>query len=104
MHLKRLLAYIGTYSSVAHGSNINDLAYGCVKAIAAKSFVVGHDLEAAAHHGASSTGVNLSTGGILSVTMQKVGSGAGPSPTRAYINCLYDAVAEMKDTGCFIYS
>ena len=103
MHLKRLLACVGTYSSVAHGSNINDVAYGCVKGAAAKSFIAAFDLEKAAHHGASSTGENLSTGGILSVNFQKVGS-AGASPSRAYISCLYDSVAELKDTGCFVYS
>ncbi|MCP4263815.1 MAG: hypothetical protein GY774_40860 [Planctomycetes bacterium] len=101
--MKRLLSTIGTYSSVAHASNINDLAYGCVKATAAKSFVAGFDLETAAHHGASSTGANLSTGDILSVNLQKVGS-ATASPTRCYINCLYDACIELKDTGAFCYS
>jgi len=45
----------------------------------------------------------LSTGGTLSVNFQKVGSAAA-SPSRAYISCLYDAVAELKDTGCFVYS
>ena len=75
MHMKRLLACVGTYSSVAHGSNIN-VAYGGVKATAAKSFIAAFDLEKAAHHGASSTGENLSTGGILSVNFQKVGSAA----------------------------
>ncbi len=103
MHMKRLLSTIGTYSSVAHGSNINDVAYGCVKATAAKSFVAGFDLEKCASHGASSSGENLSTGGILSVNLQKVGS-AGASPSRVYINCLYDCCAELKDTGCYIYS
>ena len=103
MHMKRLLACVGTYSSVAHGSNINDVAYGCVRATAAKSFIAAFDLEKAAHHGASSTGENLSTGGILSVNFQKVGSAAA-SPSRAYISCLYDSVAELKDTGCFVYS
>jgi hypothetical protein len=33
-----------------------------------------------------------------------VGNSAAASPSRAYINCLYDAVAELKDTGCFVYS
>jgi hypothetical protein len=103
MHMKRLLSAMGTYSSVAHGSNINDVAYGCVKGTAAKSFVAGFDLEKAAHHGASSTGENLSTGGVLSVNLLKVGSAAA-SPSRAYINCLYDAVAELKDSGCHVYS
>ncbi len=103
MHMTRLLACVGTYSSVAHGSNINDEAYGCVKATAAKSFLAAFDLEKAAHHGASSTGENLSTGGILSVNFQKVGSAAA-SPSRAYISCLYDAVCELKDTGAFVYS
>ena len=103
MHMKRLLSAMGTYSSIAHGSNINDVAYGCVKGTAAKSFVTAFDLEKAAHHGASSTGESLATGGILSVNLLKVGS-AGASPSRAYINCLYDAVAELKDTGCFVYS
>ena len=103
MHMKRLLSTMGTYSSVAHGSNINDVAYGCVKGSAAKSFIVGADMEKCAHHGASSSGENLSTGGILSVNLLKVGSAAA-SPSRAYINCLYDAVAELKDTGCFVYS
>jgi len=98
-----LLSTMGTYSSVAHGSNINDVAYGCVKGSAAKSFIVGADMEKCAHHGASSSGENLSTGGILSVNLLKVGTGAA-SPSRAYINCLYDAVAELKDTGCFVYS
>ena len=103
MRMKRLLSAIGTYSSVAHGSNINDEAYGCVKGTAAKSFVTAFDLDKAAHQGASSTGENLSTGGILSVNLLKVGSAAA-SPSRAYINCLYDSVAELKDTGCFCYS
>ena len=103
MHFKRLLSTVGTYSSVAHGTNIDDVAYGCVKGTVAKSFIAGFDLEKAGHHGATSTGENLSTGGILSVNLQKVGS-ANDSPTRAYINCLYDAVAELKDSGCFVYS
>ena len=60
--MKRLLACVGTYNSVAHGSNINDEVYGCVKATAAKSVVAAFDLEKAANHGASSTGENLSTG------------------------------------------
>jgi len=103
MHMKRLLSAMGTYSSVAHGSNINDVAYGCVKGTAAKSFVAAFDLEKAAHHGASSSGENLSTGGILSVNLLKVGSAAA-SPSRAYISCLYDCVCELKDSGAFIYS
>ena len=57
MHMKRLLSALGTYSSVAHGTNINDVAYGCVKGTAAKSWVAAFDLEKAAHHGASSTSV-----------------------------------------------
>ena len=101
MHMKRLLSVMGTYSSVAHGSNINDV--GCVKGTAAKSWVAAFDLEKAAHHGASSTGESLATGGILSVNLLKVGSAAA-SPSRAYINCLYDCVAELKDTDCFVYS
>ena len=52
---------------------------------------------------ASSSGENISTGGIVSVNLLKVGS-AGASPTRAYINCLYDAVVELKDSGAFCYS
>ena len=103
LHLKRLLSTMGTYSSVAHGSNINDVAYGCVKGTAAKSWVAGFDLEKAAHHGASSSGENLSTGGILSVNLLKVGSAAA-SPSRAYISCLYDCVCELKDSGAHIYS
>ena len=103
MHMKRLLSAMGTYSSVAHGSNINDVAYGCVKGTAAKSWVAAFDLEKAAHHGATSSGESLATGGILSVNLLKVGSAAA-SPSRAYINCLYDCVAELKDTGCFVYS
>ena len=103
MHLRRLLSTVGTYSSVAHGSNINDVAYGCVKATAAKSFIGAFDLEKAAHHGASSSGENLSTGGILSVNFQRVGSAAA-SPSRAYTSCLYDAVCELKDTGAFVYA
>jgi hypothetical protein len=103
MHMKRLLSAMGTYSSVAHASNINDEAYGCVKGTAAKSFMTAFDMEKAAHHGASSTGESLATGGILSVNLLKVGSAAA-SPSRAYINCLYDSVAELKDTGCFVYS
>ena len=79
------------------------VAYGCVKGTAAKSFVAACDLEKAAHHGASSTGESLATRGTLSVNLLKVGSAAA-SPSRAYINCLYDAVAELKDSGCFVYS
>ena len=81
----------------------SSVAYGCVKGTAAKSFVAAFDLEKAAHHGASSTGESLATGGILSVNLLKVGSAAA-SPSRAYINCLYDCVAELKDSGCFVYS
>jgi len=94
---------LGVYSSVAHSPNINDEAYGCVKGTAAKSFVAAFDLEKAAHHGASSSGENLSTGGIVSVNHQKVGT-AGASPSRAYISCMYSAVVELKDTGAFVYS
>jgi hypothetical protein len=103
MHLKRLLSAMGTYSSVAHGSNISGEAFGCVRGTAAKSFVAAYDLEKAAHHGASSSGESLATGGILSVNLLKVGSAAA-SPSRAYINCLFDCVCELKDSGAFIYS
>ena len=68
-----------------------------------KEFVTAFDLEKAAHHGASSSGENLSTGGVLAVSFQEVGSAAA-SPSRAYISCLYDAVCELKDTGAFVYS
>ena len=68
-----------------------------------KELGAGFDLEKAAHHGATSSGENLSTGGILSLNLQKVGSAAA-SPSRAYINCLYDAVCELKDSGAFVYS
>jgi len=74
-----------------------------VKGTAAKSFVMAADLEKAAHHGASSSGENLSTGGTLSVNLLKVGSAAA-SPSRAYVNCLFDCVCELKDSGAFIYS
>ena len=103
MHMKRLLSAMGTYSSIAHGSNINDVAYGCVKSQVAKSFVAAFDMEKAAHHGASSSGENLSTGAILSVNLLKIGS-ANASPSRAYISCLYDSVCELKDSGAFVYS
>ena len=103
MHMKRLLSAMGTYSSVGHVSNINDAAYGCVKGTVAKSWIAAYDLEKAAHHGASSSGESLATGGILSVNLLKVGSAAA-SPSRAYINCLYDSVCELKDSGAFIYS
>ena len=81
----------------------HDVAYGSMKGPAARSWVMASDLEKAAHHGASSSGESLATGGILSVNLLKVGSAAA-SPSRAYINCLYDAVAELKDSGCFVYS
>ena len=103
MHMKRLLSAMGTYSSVAHGTNINDVAFGCVKGTPAKSFVAAFDLEKAAHHGASSSGESLATGGILSVNLLKVGSAAA-SPSRCYVSCLYDCVCELKDSGAFIYS
>jgi hypothetical protein len=103
MHYKRLLSAMGTYSSIAHGSNIDDVAYGCVVGTAAKSWIAAFDLEKAAHHGATSSGESLATGGILSVNLLRVGSAAA-SPSRAYINCLYDCVAELKDSGCFVYS
>ena len=101
MHMKRLLSAMVAYSSVGHGSNINDVAYGCVKGAPAKSFVIGFDMEKAAHHGASSTGESLATGTILSVNLLKVGSAAA-CPSRAYIYCLYDSVCELKDSGCFV--
>ena len=72
MHMKRLLSAMGTYSSVAHGSNINDVAYGCVKGTAAKSWIAAYDLETAAHHGATSSGESLATGGVLSVNLQEL--------------------------------
>ena len=77
-----------------HASNINDAAYGCVKGTVAKSWIAAYDLEKAAHHGASSSGESLATGGILSVNLLKVGSAAA-SPSRAYINCLYGSVCEL---------
>ena len=103
MHFRRLLHTVGTLSSVAHGSNINDVAYGCDKNTTANSFVAGFDLEKAAHHGASSSGENLSTGGILSVNLQKTGSAAA-SATRAYICCHYDCCLELKDSGAHVWS
>ena len=103
MHLRRLLHTNGTLSSVAHGTNINDVAYGCDKNTTANSWVAGFCLEKAAHHGASSSGENLSTGGILSVNLQKTGS-AGSSATRAYINCHYDCCLELKDSGAHVWS
>ena len=89
---------------VCHGNiQLGRTWFQCVKGTAAKSWVAAFDLEKAAHHGASSSGESLATGGILSVNLLKVGSAAA-SPSRAYINCLYDCVAELKDSGCFVYS
>ena len=91
------------YIQLSRSRQQHHVAYGCVKGTAAKSFIAAFDLEKAAHHGATSTGESLATGGILSVNLLKVGSAAA-SPSRAYINCLYDCVAELKDSGCFVYS
>ena len=69
----------------------------------ANSWVAGFCMEKAAHHGASSTGENLSTGGILSVNLQKTGSAAA-SASRAYICAHYDCCLELKDSGAHVWS
>ena len=83
-----------------HGSDINDVAYGCVKGTGAKHVVAAFDLEKAAHHGASGSGELLANGGILSETLRKVGS----SPPRCYLHCIFDAVCKLKDLWAFIYN
>ena len=103
MHFRRLLHTVGILSSVAHGANINDVAYGCDKNSTANSWVAGFDLEKAARNEKSSSGENLSTGGILSVNLQKTGSAAA-SATRAYICCHYDCCLELKDSGAHVWS
>ena len=103
-HWNRLNRALGTMSSIAHGTNINDSAWGVVPGTNASSFIFAWDLEKAAQHGASSTGENVTTGGLVSLHLLNVGSGVGVGPTRAYICALYDAVLELKDTGASVYS
>ena len=93
---------MGTYSSLAHGSNINGVAYGCVKGTAAKSFVAAVDLEKAAHHGASSSGESLATKRKLYISLQKIGSAAAsPSPVPRLDEVLptEDAAAAAGEAG-----
>ena len=102
-HWNRLNRGLGTMSSIAHGTNIGDSAWGAVPGTNASSFTFLWDLDKAAHHGASSTGENVTTGGLVSLHLKNVGS-AGASPTRAYICALYDAVLELVDTGARVYT
>ena len=53
---------------------------------------------------ASMSGINLSTGGLLTLSMKGVGSATADRPTRCYVNCHYDAVAEITASGCSIHT
>ena len=53
---------------------------------------------------ASMSGINLSTGGLLTLSMKGVGSTTSNRPTRCYVNCHYDAVAEITAAGCSIHT
>ena len=103
MHWNRLNRSLGTMSSIAHPTNIGDIAYGCVPGTDASSFVFGFDLEKAAHMGGTSSGVNVSTGGVVSVHLINIGSNQA-SPKRAYLCAIYDAVLELTDTGSSVFS
>jgi len=100
-HWNRLIRACGLMPSIAHSSNINDVSYGCVPGTDAGSFVIGFDQEKCS--GATATGENVTTGGLVSIHLANVGT-AGASPTRAYIVASYSAVLELKDTGAFVYS
>ena len=47
---------------------------------------------------ASMSGTNLATGGLLTLSMKGVGTSTSNRPTRAYVNCHYDAVAEITNS------
>ncbi len=100
-HWNRLIRAIGTMPSIAHSTNINDVTYGCVPGTDASSWVAGYDMEKCS--GATATGENVSTGGLVGIHLMNVGT-AGDSPTRAYVVSCYSAVLELKDTGAFVYS
>ncbi len=100
-HFARLVRAIGTMPSIAHSTNVNDVTYGCVATSDASTWVAGFDLEKCS--GATATGENVSTGGLVGIHLKNVGV-AGDSPTRAYVVACYSAVMELKDTGCFVYS
>ncbi len=100
-HWNRLIRAIGTMPSIAHSSNVNDVTFGCVPGTDASTWVAGFDMEKCS--GASATGENVSTGGLVGIHLKNVGT-AGDSPTRAYVVACYSAVLELKDTGAFVYS
>ena len=97
MHWNRLNRMLGTMSSITHGSSIGDQAFVAVTGTDASSFILGFDLETAAHHGATSTGENVDTGGLVSIHLMNVGSAQAPAK-RAYLCAIYDAILELKGT------
>jgi hypothetical protein len=100
-HWNRLIRAIGTMTSLAHSTNISDETYGCVQGTAGNSFFAAFDLERAS--GASASGENVNTGGLVSIHLANTGVGSSAS-TRAHIVANYSAVLELKDTGAFVYS
>jgi len=53
---------------------------------------------------ASMSGTNLATGGLLTLSMKGVGTTTSNRPTRCWVNCHYDAVAEITAAGCSIHT
>ena len=53
---------------------------------------------------ASMSGHNLATGGLLTLSVKGCGSTTANRPTRCYVNCHYDAVAEITASGCSIHT
>ena len=53
---------------------------------------------------ASMSGHNLATGGLLTLSVTGCGTTTNNRPTRCYVNCHYDAGAEITAAGCSIHT
>jgi hypothetical protein len=99
-HMQRLLRGLGTFDSMSHSSCISEAGYGN-NTVPARQFVTLHDMETMP--GCDSTGMLVSGGGTVQVTLKNTGTGA-KAPSRAYIICHHDSVLELKDQSSIVYS
>jgi hypothetical protein len=83
---------MGIQSSNFHSFDINTTEYRTWK------FIVGIDTEKVLQ--ASFSGENIKNGSLLTIMMKSVGSNPNNYPTGAYVVMHYDAVLNIKDTGC----
>ena len=98
-HFIKLQKGLGIYNSVSHSVAFDQDAYGGTDdgALDARYFVCMTDCEMVPH--VSATGQPVLGGGVIQFTGKNLGA-----PTMAFITTTFDAVCEIRNQGCALYT